>query len=131
MQTLLEDASYITQEAALFSLWNNFPASKHQYLDKLKGIEGFNTKNIRLLWLTLALLTDDYESENDEKYYKELLRYTSSAYNFEIRQNAFEYLLWTHSCGLDCQENLKQAAKHHNWRLAKFAKKQLERLKNN
>lgn len=130
-ESLLDDESYITQELALLNLWINFPASRKQYLDKLNGTIGFNTKDIRIVWLTLALLTEDYKPEKSQEYYNELLGYTTATYNFETRQNAFEYLIWTKSCGAACIENLKDAKTHHNWRLAKFARKQLELLETN
>ena len=124
-ESLLDDKSYITIEAALFGLWNSFPEEQNKYLNKTKGIEGFSDKNIRILWLTLALISDDFEPENEEVYFNELTGYTSPKYSFEIRQNAFKYLKWISACADDCEENLKQATKHHNWRFSKFAKKML------
>ncbi len=125
-ETLLEDKSYVTIEAALFGLWNSFPKDQNKYLEKTRGIQGFYNKNIRMLWLTLALLTDDFESENDDLYFNELLDYTSPKYGFEIRQNAFSYLKWISACGEKCQENLQQATKHHSWQFSKFAKAMLK-----
>ncbi|NMH88110.1 M1 family metallopeptidase [Flavivirga algicola] len=125
-ETLLSDKSYITIEAAFFGLWNSFPEDRNKYFEKTKGIQGFNDKNIRILWLTLALLTDDFEPENDELYFKELLDYTSPAYGFEVRQNAFSYLKWIRACGEKCQEHLQQATKHHSWQFSKFAKEMLK-----
>ncbi|MFI1771380.1 M1 family metallopeptidase [Thalassobellus citreus] len=127
-ESLLNDKSYITIETALFNLWNNFPEKQSKYLNKTKGIVGFNDKNVRILWLTLALLTDDFEPANKELYFKELNDYTSPKYDFAIRRNAFQYLLWISSCADDCKENLKQAAKHHNWQFSKFAKEMLKNL---
>jgi aminopeptidase N len=125
-ESLLNDKSYVTIEAALFGLWNSFPDEQSKYLIKTRGLEGFSDKNIRTLWLTLALLTDEYEPENDDLYFNELIDYTGSKYGFEVRQNAFSYLAWISSCGEVCQENLKQATKHHNWRFSKFAKQLLK-----
>ncbi len=125
-ETLLDDKSYATIEAALFGLWNNFPKEQNTYLKKTKGVIGFNDKNIRTLWLTLALISDDFEPENSEIYFKELESYTSSKFSFEIRQNAFSYLTWISSCENECKENLEQASKHHNWRFSKFAKELLK-----
>ena len=121
-ESLLDDESYITIEAALFGLWNSFPKEQNKYLKKTKGIKGFNDKNIRILWLTLALISDDFEPENEEAYFNELTGYTSPSYGFEIRQNAFKYLKWISACAEDCEDNLKQATTHHNWRFSKFAK---------
>ncbi|GAA4270155.1 M1 family metallopeptidase [Hyunsoonleella aestuarii] len=127
-ETLLDDKSYITLEAALFGLWNSFPDEQGKYLNKTKGLVGFSDKNIKTLWLTLALLTDDFEPENDNEYFSELTDFTSSKYSFEVRQNAFRYLAWVSSCGIECQENLKEATKHHNWRFSKFAKELLKKI---
>ncbi|TXG39658.1 M1 family metallopeptidase [Seonamhaeicola maritimus] len=121
-ESLLNDKSYITIEAALFNLWRNFPEEKTKYLNQVKDIDGFNDKNIRTLWLTLALITEDYEPENKKSYFDELTDYTSSKYGYEVRQNAFQYLNQIKACNDACKENLKQAGKHHNWRFKKFAK---------
>jgi aminopeptidase N len=121
-ESLLNDKSYITIEVALFNLWQNFPRKRNEYLNKTKGIIGFNDKNVRMLWLTLALVTDDFEVENKKQYFDELTDYTSPKYGFEIRQNAFQYLNEIQACNDDCKDNLKQATKHHNWRFSKFAK---------
>ncbi|MDO5968620.1 M1 family metallopeptidase [Flavivirga aquimarina] len=125
-ETLLDDASYITIEAALFGLWNSFPEERKKYLDKTKGIQGFNDKNIRILWLTLALVTNDFEPENNVLFFNELLDYTSSKYGFEVRMNAFSYLKRISACGEECQGNLEQATKHHSWQFSKFAKEMLK-----
>ncbi|WP_246147010.1 M1 family metallopeptidase [Seonamhaeicola marinus] len=127
-ESLLEDKSYLTIEAALFNLWRNFPEDRSKYLDKTKGIIGFNDKNVRMLWLTLALITEEYQVEFKKGYFDELTSYTSSKFGFEVRQNAFQYLSQIQACGSTCKENLKQATKHHNWRFNKFAKRLLEQI---
>jgi aminopeptidase N len=121
-KTLLNNKSYITIEKALFNLWLNFPQERHKYLGKTKDIQGFNDKNVRILWLTLALITEDFELENKNMYFKELTGYTDPIYGFEIRQNAFLYLQEIKACKEACVENLKQAASHHSWQFSKFAK---------
>jgi aminopeptidase N len=121
-QSLLNDASYVTIEAALFNLWSNFPLQRKEYLDKTKGIKGFNDKNIHQLWLVLSLITEDYEPNNKAKYFEELTNYTSPKYGFETRQTAFQYLNQIQACNAKCKQNLQQATEHHNWRFSKFAK---------
>ncbi len=128
---LLNDKSYITIESALYNLWNNFPEDRIEYLDKTKDIVGFNTKNVRLLWLVLALSTPEYQSEQSIAFYNELVDYTSPKYNYELRQNAFQYLFMLKSCKTKCLENLEQATTHHNWRLSKFAREQLKLINTN
>lgn len=130
-ESLLSDKSYITIETTLYNLWNNFPEDRVRYLDQTKDVVGFNTKNVRLLWLVLALSTPEYQSEKSKTYYDELVGYTSPEYNFELRQNAFQYLLMLKSCRTECLKNLKQATGHHNWRLSKFAKEQIELINTN
>ena len=121
-ETLLNDDSYSTIETALFNLWVNFPRKRSLYLDKTEDVQGFNDKNVRQLWLTLALVTENYESENKSKYFDELTNYTGSNYGFETRQNAFQYLHQIQACNALCHKNLENAAKHHHWRFSKFAK---------
>ncbi|UKM64192.1 M1 family metallopeptidase [Flavobacteriaceae bacterium GSB9] len=130
-ETLLNDKSYVTIEAALFNLWKNFPQERKKYLNQTKGVIGFNDKNIRILWLTLALITEDFELENKSVYFDELTDYTSPKYGFETRMNAFRYLTQIQACQEDCQEHLKQAAGHHNWRFVKFAKSLMQAQKEN
>ena len=125
-ESLLDDESYITIETALFNLWKNFPQERHKYLNKTKGIQGFHDKNVRILWLTLALITEDFEVENKNSYFDELTDYTSPKYGFELRQNAFQYLNQIQACNEKCKENLEQATNHHNWRFSKFAKELLK-----
>lgn len=124
-ESLLNDKSYITIETALFNLWQNFPLERQKYLDKTKDIQGFSDKNVRMLWLTLHLVSPDFEDKKIRKYYQELTDYTSPKYGFEVRQNAFQYLTQIQACNDVCKENLKQATKHHNWRFSKFAKELL------
>lgn len=125
-ETLLKDASYITIETALYNLWNNFPEQRHEYLTKAKHLQGFNDKNIRTLWLALALITEDFEPENKSDYFEELTNYTNPSHHFEIRQNAFQYLKLINACNETCEENLKQATKSPVWQFSKMAKTLLE-----
>lgn len=127
-ETLLSDASYETVNKALYHLWLNFPEQRIEYLNKTKGMIGFNDKNIRILWLTLALVTENFETEHKQSYFEELTNYTNPVYNFEIRQNAFLYLQEINACKEVCIENLKQASKHHNWRFSSFAKSVLDQI---
>ncbi|TNJ46569.1 M1 family metallopeptidase [Tamlana fucoidanivorans] len=125
-ETLLYDASYITIETALFNLWRNFPYDRIKYLNQTKDIEGFHDKNIRMLWLTLALITEDYHTDKKKVYFDELTDYTGAKYGFDIRMNAFQYLSQIQACHSLCKANLKQATNHHNWQFKKFAKQLLE-----
>ncbi|TBN06662.1 M1 family peptidase [Hyunsoonleella flava] len=126
-ESLLNDESYITIETALFNLWKSFPEDRSKYLNKTKNIIGFNDKNVRMLWLTLALITEDYEPQNKPEYFQELTGYTSDTFGFEVRQNAFQYLHQIQACNDTCKENLKKATTHHNWRFKKFANSLLDK----
>lgn len=125
-ESLLNDASYITIETALFNLWQNFPEDRSKYLNKTKGIIGFQNKNIRILWLTLALITDDFETNNKAQYFAELTNYASPKYGFEVRQNAFQYLHQIQACTAVCKDYLQQAKTHHNWRFKSYVTKLLK-----
>ncbi len=127
-ESLLNDESYVTLETALYQLWSQFPEKRKEYLIKIKGIEGFQNKNVRQLWLTLALITEDFEIAEKENYLKELKNYTSPDYSFEIREKAFEFvnelLLWD----LETLKNLAEATVHPTWRFAKSSKTLLNNL---
>ena len=127
-ESLLNDKSYNTIETALFNLWNNFYQERNKYLNQTKGIQGFNNKNVRILWLTLAIITEHFEPKNKKQYFEELRNYTSPKYDFETRQNAFQYLKLMKACDSVCKDNLKQATNHHNWRFSKFSRDMLNSL---
>lgn len=126
--SLLNDKSYITQEAALVKLWLQYPAERSQFLNTTKGIIGFNNKNVRLLWLTLALVTPDFEAKNKEGYYNELTSYTHERYHFEVRQLAFGYLFQVQGLTSQNLKHLVAACKHPVWQFSKSSKKLLETL---
>ena len=111
-------------------MWINFPLERSKYLTKTRNIQGFNDKNVRLLWLVLALNTMEFQPEKNNDFLKELLSYTDASQNFELRMNAFTYLDLIKACGSECQSNLEQAKTHHNWRMSKFAKDMLHQLNN-
>lgn len=130
-ETLLEDESYVTIESALYNLWSNFPEERKTYLEKTKGILGFSTKNVRQLWLVLALNTFGYEDDFKQAYYEELVNYTSADFGFETRQLAFSYLNSLNAFNENALANLKEATTHHNWRFKKYAKDLVEALSQN
>ncbi|SFS57535.1 aminopeptidase N [Zhouia amylolytica] len=129
-ESLLSDQSYTTMENALFNLWRNFPSRTSIYLDKTDGIHGFNNKNIRMLWLTLAILTEDYNTVEKSSYFDELSGYTSSRFNFEVRQNAFIMLNELQAFTDQNLKDLVNACLHHSWQFAKFSKSLLTDLLN-
>ncbi|WP_281847625.1 M1 family metallopeptidase [Olleya namhaensis] len=130
-ETLLNDKSYVTIEAALYNLWANFPRKRNTYLDQTKTVYGFNNYNVRTLWLTLAIATLDYKQDQTQVFYDELVGYTDSKKGFALRQNAFDALTNLGLFNEVALVNLIEASKHHNWRFKSYAKQLLELLSEN
>ncbi|TYA57317.1 M1 family metallopeptidase [Formosa maritima] len=130
-ETLLDDESYVTLESALFHLWINFPENRAVYLNKTNDIVGLSDKNVRQLWLALALSTPSFKPESKTEFLNELINYSNPKYGFEVRLTAFNYL---NSLGIFNEEvlaNLVDASGHYNWQFNKFAKNMLEELSKN
>ncbi|RZJ51928.1 MAG: M1 family peptidase, partial [Flavobacterium sp.] len=92
--TLLDDKSYITREIALNVLCAGFPERQGEFLDKADTWVGFNDKNLRILWLTLAYTSPNYRTADKDKFYTELQDYASPQYESTVRQNALANLLY-------------------------------------
>jgi aminopeptidase N len=127
-ESLLGDESYITKEIALGTLWNLFPGKQADYLNQSKEWMGFNDKNLRILWLTLALMTKDYQNENKVNFYDELLNYSSTKFESSIRQNALTNLLFLNPNDQNILRNLVNATTHHKWQFTLFARNQIREL---
>jgi aminopeptidase N len=127
-ESLLNDESYITKEIALGTLWNLFPEKQADYLNQSKEWIGFNDKNLRILWLTLALMTKDYQNENKVNFYDELLNYSSPNFESSIRQNALTNLLFLNPNDQNILRNLVNATTHHKWQFTLFARNQIREL---
>jgi len=128
LESLLNDESYITKENALFALWQKYPQSQAKYLDATKEVVGLPNKNVRLLWLTLAMLTENYNSVQTKVYFDELSSYTDPKYSFEIRQSAFFYLKEAFGLNDASVLNLIKATEHHAWQFKKFTRNLLKEL---
>jgi aminopeptidase N len=115
-EELLVDKSYVTIEAALFALWSSFPEEQGRYLDKTKDVVGFQDKNVRQLWLALAIITEGYRTDEKPEFISELRNYSGDMYSFEIRQKAFEYINQLGLYNEAVVDNLINASVHHNWR---------------
>ena len=124
----LEDKSYISKEMALFNLWQGYPEERSMYLEKTKDIIGLPNKNVRLMWLTLAILTDGYDTKNTKVYFDELSGYTGPQYAFEIRQGAFFYLKEAFGFTEENLLDLAQATTHHAWQFKNYARKLIDEL---
>ena len=129
-EALLEDESYITIEVALYNLWSNFPNDRSRYLDETEAIFGLSDKNVRLLWLALAVSTPDYNQDNKQDYFDELVSYTGLGYNFEVRMGAFSYLEAINIFPEQALENLVDASMHYNWQFRSYSKNLMNTLSN-
>lgn len=121
-EALLKEPSYLTQEAALYNLWMNFPNKRREYLDSLDGELGFQDRNLRQLWLVLAIYTDSYLTPEKVKFSDELQGYTDPKFSFEIREKAFDYLQSMELMTDKVIINLVEACTHHYWRFRDAAR---------
>ena len=111
----------------MFTLWNDFPSKRFQYLEKSKNWIGFNDYNLRNLWLSLALNTPNY-SENKEDLITELIGYSSTNYEATTRQNALENLIAFKLINDTVLKNLVNATTHHMWQFSKFGRDNIRKL---
>jgi len=130
-ETLLEDRSYITQEIALKALWAQFPDERFPLLDQTKDWQGFNDKNLRISWLTLALATPDYQNTEKLKYYEELLDYASPRYESNVRLNALVNLIYLNKSDMNTLRYLVNGMVHHKWQFVKFSRESIRALLKN
>jgi aminopeptidase N len=126
--TLLDDKSYITREVALNVLCSKFPDRQPEFLEKSKSWVGFNDKNLRILWLTLAYSAKDYMAAQKPDFYAELLQYASPRYESTIRQNALNSLLYIGKQDPIVMENLINATTHHKWQFSKYGRDNIRKL---
>ncbi len=80
------------------------------------------------MWLTLAMLTQEYQGSQTKAYFDELSGYTSPQYSFEVRQGAFFYLKEAFGFTDQNLKDLIRATTHHSWQFKKFARNTLEEL---
>jgi aminopeptidase N len=127
-ESLLKDKSYVTKELALIKLWSTFEKDRGNYLDQLDRVDGLPNKNVRLLWLTLALVTPEYRAGEKPVFFTELSSYTGSNYSQEVRQTAFQFLEEVGGLSEAVFRELIQATNHHSWQFRNFARRLLDRL---
>lgn len=130
-ESLLKDDSYITKENALMELWLRYPENIDNYLKVTKNVQGFSNKNVRLLWLTLNLVSAKVDKNKAEDYYTELSGYTHPRYPFELRQNAFGYLYQINTFSNQNLMDLLEGAQHHNNRFRNYCRELLDKLLEN
>lgn len=127
-ETFLEDDSYITKEIAMNVYCSEFPENQKWLLDKTKTWVGFNDKNLRVLWLTLALKSKDYETENKVQFYEELLQYASPNYESTLRQNALTKLLYLDKNDINPMKFLVNGLVSHRWQFSKYSRDNIRAL---
>lgn len=127
-KTFLYDESYITREIAINVLCKNFPERQAEFLEIGKDWVGFNDKNLRILWLTLAYIAKDYRVAEKENFYKEILSYAGPEYESTVRINALANLLYIGKPDPVVLENLVNATLHHKWQFVKFGKDNIRKL---
>jgi hypothetical protein len=130
-ESLLNDNSYITKEISLSTFWAQFPEDQKRILDNSKEWIGFNDKNLRILWLTLALGTKEYQMEDKAKFYDELLNYCNTEFETSIRQNAMENLLFINDKDKNVLPNLVNSITSFRWQFSKFGKDKIRLLLKN
>lgn len=130
-ESLLKDESYLTKEAALFKLWEQFPEERSKYLEQTRNLAGFYNKNIRMLWLTLNLVTPGFEAEKSEDYYNELAGYTSIKNPFQVRENAFSYLFQIGAFNEESLKSLIKGTLHHTYSFRDYCRQLLNELLKN
>lgn len=127
-KTFLFDESYITREIAINILCKNFPERQAEFLDIGKDWIGFNDKNLKILWLTLAYIAKDYRLADKENFYSELQSYAAPEYESSVRTNALANLLYLGKPDPVVFRNLVSATLHHKWQFVKFGKDNIRKL---
>jgi aminopeptidase N len=127
-KTFLYDASYITREIAINVLCSSFPDRKAEFLEIGKEWVGFNDKNLRILWLTLAYTAKDYRNPEKETFYSELQSYAAPEYESTVRTNALANLLYIGKPDQVVLASLVNATTHHKWQFVKFGKDNIRKL---
>ena len=89
---------------------------------------GFHDRNIRQLYLALALYTPNYRDSEKKEFLEELQSYTNPEFSFEIREKAFELLNSMQMLNETVLRNLVNACTHHYWRFREAARALLDVL---
>jgi hypothetical protein len=120
VEEMLYDSSYLNVEYALEALCVSFPGSVDHYLGATRDMEGWRGKNIRMMWLAVALVNGKTE------YMPELVSYCSPKYEFETRINAFNVLKELKYSDNESIRYAESACKHWNNKLSSTARAYLK-----
>lgn len=127
-ESLLNDKSWLTIEAALTNLWMQFPQENTRFLQETRGLTGFTDRNLRILWLTLNLASPTFEPGKQQEHYEELSSYTATHLPFEVRKIAFSYLFQINAFSDENLRNLMEGTQHHNNQFRSFSRELLSEL---
>ncbi len=127
-ENLLSEPNFETVETVLYRLWKNAAEKRTEYLDKTQKIFGFNNLNVRILWLSLAIITPDYRTDEKGIFYEELVNYTNENQPYQIREKAFQYLYDLQLVNRQMLDNLVHASVHPVWQFSKSSKAMLKEL---
>lgn len=134
-ESLLNDKSYNTKQAAFVTLWKNFPEDHAKYLAIAKNWQGRNDKELRILYLNACMNYADVHEQDDQmaannalKALSELTNYTSPSFESSIRQNAFESFFSSYTENSEVLKNLINATTHHKWQFTKYARDKIREL---
>ncbi|WP_395076539.1 M1 family metallopeptidase [Flavobacterium sp.] len=127
-ESLLGDKSYRTREIVLTNLCQQFPTDVSVYLNQSQNWIGFNNRNLRIDWLSIALKNPNYESGKQLDFVSELINYASVNFDSSIRQNALEALLILNPENEKVLQSLVNATTHHKWQFVKFGKDNIRLL---
>ena len=129
--SLLKDESYITIENALLKAWLQFPEDTAFLLEQTKDVYGFQNKNVRLLWLTINLVSPEIEPELNKAYFEELSSNTSKYMPADLRQNALGYLYQLNAFTSENLKDLLNGAQHPVNRFKNYCLSMLNKLLQN
>ena len=84
-----------------------------------------------MLWLTLNLVTPDYETDQNQKYYEELAGYTETWRPFQVRENSFGYLFQLGAFSESSLQSLVKGTQHHTYSFRNYCRQLLTELLKN
>jgi aminopeptidase N len=127
-ESLLQDSSYITVEAALRKLVRLYPANSQKYFDATANVYGLNN-NVRITWLELqAKKPTDSIVDVTLPVISELTDFISDKYEFRTRVMAMNAVERLNYCNDQLIRNLFSAYLSSNGRLGNPARNTLKFL---
>lgn len=129
-ETLLNDKSYDTQTTALENLCINFPENCNIYLSKVKEASLKNNL-LRISYIQFTLADKNIPIDEKENYYYELISFTSSKFESNIRQAAIAIVLELAPNDKTFLKNLINATTHYKWRFTQYAREKLKSILKN